>query len=184
MFSMSKRRHVHVPLDVKLVAKVGLSVAAAAGIGLLLVLALVSDGTGTSYRGIVGAYGLARQSLGPAMLVFGLTMVGFAGITTWLFSLYASFRIAGPLYRISRDLELQIEHGPIAPTPIRKTDRLQREWEEFDASVAALRAQHEELKQALSEVDKALRASKLTANAAALVPAVARLKRAEQHARL
>ena len=184
IFSMSKRRHVHVPLDVKLVAKIGLSVAVASCLGLLLVLIPVSDEKASGYGQIVGAFGLARENLGPAMLVFGLAMISFAGITTWLFSLYASFRIAGPLYRISRDLELQIEQGAIAPAPIRATDSLQREWKAFEASVAALRAHYEELGQALSEVEKALPTNTATVDTAALVPAIARLKKAEQRVRL
>ncbi len=184
---MSQCRHVHVPLDFKLVAKIGLSVAVASCLGLLLVLIPVSDEKASGYGQIIGAFGLARQSLGPAMLVFGLAMVSFAGITTWLFSLYASFRVAGPLYRISRDLELQIEQGAITPVPIRATDSLQREWRAFEASVAALRAQREDLKQALSEVEKALPTNTVitaTAETAPLVPAIARLKKAEQRVRL
>ena len=117
------------------------------------------------------------------MLVFGLAMASFVGILTWLFSLYASFRIAGPLFRISRNLEQQIKHESIMPVPIRATDSLQREWTAFDASIAALRAQDEELRQALSEVEAAL-TNDAQADPAALVLAIARLKRVEQHVHL
>ena len=181
---MSKRQHVHVPLDVSLVAKIGLSVAVASCLGLMLALVTVSDDKASSYRQIVGAFGLARDSLGSAMLVLGLALVGFAGLCAWLFSLYTSFRIAGPLYRISRDLELQIDHGPMAPTPIRATDRLQREWSAFEASVAALREQQQELRQALGEVENALGSNTRAVDAAVLMPALARLKKAEQRVRL
>ncbi len=181
---MRKRQHVHVPLDVKLIANIGLSVAGASGLGLLLVLVLVGDERASGYARMIGALDLARQSLGSAMLIFGLVMVGFAGITTWLLSLYASFRIAGPLYRISRDLERQIEQGSIVPVPIRATDSLQREWKEFEASVATLSAQHEELRQALSEVEKALAAETVTAGVASLAQSIVRLKEVEQRVRL
>ena len=181
---MRKPRYVHVPLEVRMVAKIGLSVAVAAGLGLLLVFLRLSDDTASGYGQIVGALGLARDSLGPAMLVFGLALVGFAGLSAWLFSLYASFRIAGPLYRISRDLELQLEHRLSAPMPIRATDRLQREWKAFEASVAALRAQHEELRQALGEVENALGTAAETVDPAVLALALARLKNAQQRVRL
>lgn len=184
---MRKRQQVHVPLDVKLVARIGLSVAAASSLGLLLVLVLVSDDKARGYGQIIGAFRLARENLDPAMLVVGLAMVGFAGITAWLFSLYASFRIAGPLYRISHDLILQIEHAAVPPVSIRAGDSLQREWTAFEASVAALRGQREELRQALSEVENALGTlgtNARTAGAAALGPALARLKKAEQRVRL
>lgn len=184
IFAMSKRQPVHVPLDVSLVAKLGLSVAVASCLGLMLVLVTVSDEKASSYRQIVGAFGLARDGLGSAMLVFGLALVGFAGVSAWLFSLYTSFRIAGPLYRMARDLELQIDHGPVAPTPIRATDRLQREWSAFETSVAALRQQHQALRQALADVQNALATNTETADAASLTPALARLKKAEQRVRL
>ena len=180
---MSKRQQVHVPLDVRLVAKIGLSVAVVCGLGLLLALVLLSDERASGYRQIIGALHRAEQNLGPMMLVFGLAMASFVGILTWLFSLYASFRIAGPLFRISRNLEQQIKHESIMPVPIRATDSLQREWTAFDASIAALRAQDEELRQALSEVEAAL-ANGAQADSAALVPAIARLKRVEQHVHL
>ena len=167
-----------------MVAKIGLSVAAAASLGLLAVLGLVSDDQAGSYRQIIGALDLARQSLGPALLVLGLALTGFAGISAWLFSLYASFRIAGPLYRMARDLETQIDHGPVAPLPIRATDRLQREWKVFEASIWALRAQHEELKQALGAVRSALGTDNETVDAATLASALARLKDTEQRVRL
>ncbi len=181
---MSKRQPVHLPLDLNLVARIGLSVAVASCLGLMLVLVTVSDERASSYRQIVGAFGLARDSLGSAMLVLGLTLVAFAGLSAWLFSLYTSFRIAGPLYRMARDLELLINHGPVAPTPIRATDGLQREWQAFETSVAALREQHEELRQALGEVRSALGTNTEAADAARLKPALVQLKKAEQRVRL
>lgn len=177
-------RHIQVPLDVKLVAKIGLSVAIASCLGLLLVLVAVGDESGGRYRQIIGAFGQARQSLGPTMLVFGLVVVGFSGICTWLFSLYTSFRIAGPLYRISRNLEMQIEQRLVAPMPLRASDELQNEWREFEASVAAIRTQHEELRQALGEVERATQGKTLSEGVASLDLAIARLKLAEQRVRL
>lgn len=183
IFAMSNH-HIHIPLDVKLVAKIGLSVAIASCLGLLLVLVAVDDETGGGYRQIIGAFGQAKQSLGPTMLVFGLVVAGFSGFCTWLFSLYTSFRIAGPLYRISRNLEMQIEQRLVAPTPLRASDELQTEWREFEASVAAIHKQHEELRQALAEVEKATREKTLSEGAASIDLSIARLKLAEQRVRL
>lgn len=184
IFTMRKRHHVHIPLEVRMVAKIGLSVALASCLGLLLVLLQLSDDTASGYGQIVGAFGLARDSLGPAMLAFGLALVGFAGLSAWLFALYASFRIAGPLYRISRELELQVDHPLKAPMPIRATDCLQREWKAFEASIAALRTQHEELRQALGEAENALGTPTETVDPALLALALARLKNAQQRVRL
>lgn len=181
---MTESRRAHVPLDVRLVAKIGSSVAVASCLGLLLVLVLVSDEKVSGYAPIIGAFALAKHDLEPAMLVFGLAIVGFAGIAAWLFSLYSSFRVAGPLYRISRDLQLQIEHVAVRPMPIRIGDQLQQEWRDFEASVAALHAQHEELRRALLDVERVLGTDAATTGAAAKSQAIARLKKVEQRVRL
>lgn len=133
----------------KLVARIALHVGAVACAGLLLTLFLITYEEGGRYEEVIVAYSLTARNLGFALLVFGLAIVASAGITTWLISLYSSFRIAGPLYRLSRNLEMEIERGPVAPVPIRKTDQLQREWREFDASVAALRGHYDDMRQAL-----------------------------------
>ncbi len=182
MNGLSDRQALPVPFDVRLVAKIALSVAVASCVGLLLVLFMVTDDRGTNYGHLIGATELTNQNLKPALLVFGLVMVVFAGITTWLFSLYTSFRIAGPLYRITRDLETAIERGPAAPDPIRKTDQLQRERMQFDASVAALREHYEELRQALDDGETALRAE--TPDSMSLAQAIARLRKTEERVRL
>jgi exonuclease VII small subunit len=167
-----------------MVANIGLSVALASALGLLLLLKLFSDGTASSYGQIVDVLGSTRHNLGPAIAVLGLVLVGFAGIVVWLFSLYASFRVAGPLYRMARDLEIQIEHGLATPVPIRATDQLQGEFKAFEACVVALQAQHEALKQASNELEDAIRIYTETQDLAALTAAFARLRQIEQRVRL
>lgn len=163
------------------VAGIALCVSVAACAGMLVVLLLVTDDRGGSYWQAIGAYSLTSQNLGWGLLVFGLAMVAFAGITTWLISLYSTFRIAGPLFRFSRNLEMAIERGPIAPAPIRRTDQLQREWKEFDASVAALRGHYDELRQAVKETRRLLQAGATQRESPG--QALARLTEAERRAR-
>lgn len=181
---MNKREHVHVPPNVGLVAKIGSSVAAASLLGLLLALFALSDDNANGYGQIIGAFGLAKENLAPVMTIFGLAIACFAGVSTWLFALYASFRIAGPVYRLSRNLERQIEQGPVAPMPIRATDCLQHEWKAFEASVLTLGAHHEALKLAFGELENASQENTRTGNAIALGLAMARLKEVEQHVHL
>lgn len=142
--------------DFKLIAKIALSVAGASFVGLLIVLLVISDGYSDGYGQIINSVGLLKEALIPSMLVFGLSIVAFAGITTWLFALYASFRIAGPLFRIASDIELQIERGAVKPSPIRATDKLQREWRGFDDSATALRRHKEDLTMAVNKVEQAI----------------------------
>lgn len=153
MFAMTSPSPAHVPLDVRLVATVSLSVAAASCLGLFFLLTAIGDEKGTSYATVIAFFGFAKNSLGTAMLVFGLAMVAFAGITTWLFSLYASFRIAGPMYRLSRDIELLIHQDTAKLIPVRASDSLQTEWKALDASVTQVRAHFQELRGALQAFD-------------------------------
>jgi hypothetical protein len=153
---MGKLFHSFVAPDFKLVAKIGLSVAGASFVGLLIVLLVISDGNADGYGQIIGSVGLVKEALAPAMLVFGLAIVSFAGITTWLFALYASFRVAGPLFRIASDIERQIESGTAKLIPIRTTDKLQSEWRGFEESVAILQGQKTDLLQAVNRVERVI----------------------------
>lgn len=145
--------------DFKLVAKIGLSVAGASLVGLVAVLLVISDGNASGYGQIIGSVGMVKEALAPAMLIFGLAIVSFAGIAAWLFALYASFRVAGPLFRIARDIELQIASGTVKPIPIRTTDKLQNEWRGFEESVSVLQGRKADLEQAVNRVEQVLKGS-------------------------
>ena len=163
----------------KWMAKIALGVAALAGIGLLLALFLITDGKGTEYGRIIFADNLTRQNLGPVLLVFGLAMVLIASMVTWLISLYSSFRIAGPLFRFSQNLKNAIEHPAAMPLAIRQTDMLQREWQEFEASLVRLGEHYRRLREALEQARQTLPADS-GPDLVALRQAVARLRERER----
>jgi hypothetical protein len=140
--------------DYQLVAKVGLSVGVSGLVGVLFVLWVIGDRAANGYGEIINAVGTVKHALAPAIWLFGLVMVSIAGLTTWLFALYASFRVAGPLFRIARDIEEQIQHSGAMPIPIRATDKLQTEWDSFEASVLGLRTHREDLGQALNALQQ------------------------------
>lgn len=163
---------------VRLVGKLGLSVGIAAAAVLLLTLTLITHSTGEDYGHIVRAHALTRQYLGPAMLVAGLALLAIIGIVTWAIALYSSFRIAGPLYRFSRNLELATAIGPIVPVTIRKDDILQKEAQEIEEALAAVRSHLAAIREAADDVEKALLAN----DAVAYEQALARLKELESRA--
>lgn len=105
---------------------------------MVLALTFITDKSGVSYDTIIRSYSLSRQHLGPTLLVEGLCLVAFAGVFTWLVSLYAGFYIAGPLYRFSRNLEDFIEQGPITPLPTRQKDKLKHEEQQILRSIVKL----------------------------------------------
>jgi hypothetical protein len=164
----------------KLVAKIALSIGVAAGAGLMVVLHLLKK-DGVVYGQVISEYSLAQQQLGPALLVLGLMGVAFAGVTTWLIALHSSFRIAGPLFRFARNLELEIKQGPTALVPIRGTDQLQNEWQEFNASVTVLGGHHAALRAAIRDVAQSLQDP---ADPAVIKQALDQLQKIERRASL
>lgn len=177
----SNKNKVELPIffHLKWLAKIALSVAALAGIGLFLALFLITDGKGARYGRIILTDNLTHQNLGPAILVFALAMVLIASVVTWLISLYSSFRIAGPLFRFSQNLKNAIEHPLAVPMAIRKTDMLQREWQEFEASLATLGEHYHCLRTALEQAKLTLSAD-AESGPSALHEAVTRLRETER----
>ena len=181
--STGRRDEPSIRFHLKLVGKIALAVGATACVGLILTLMSVSAKSGASYAQIIGSYNLTRQHLGPALLVAGLFLLAFTAVITWLISLYSSFRIAGPLFRFSRNLEMEIARGPTAPVPIRKTDSLQQEHEQLKRSIDGLQAHYGALREAALQAQAALGSDDKEAwSEAARV--IARLKELDSHVRL
>jgi hypothetical protein len=168
---------------VKWVAKIALTVGVIAWTVLLVLIFMVKDDKGTDYAQIIFSHSLTKQALGPAILVFGLVMVVIASISTWFIALYSSFRIAGPLFRFSQNLKCIIEDAFVVPMAIRQTDALQREWNEFDASQAKLRAHYASLREALDQCEQVLRAD-AQPDTNALRQALVRLQEVERRVQL
>jgi hypothetical protein len=129
----------------KTIGTVALVVGGLSFAALLLLLAFLSDNTGSSYLDIVKSGSITRKSLGPGMLLAGLFLVGATAAITWLISLYASFRIAGPLFRFSRNMELLIGSEDVTLTPIRKEDQLQGEARQLVQSFDLLQTHYREI---------------------------------------
>lgn len=163
----------------KWVAKVALIVGLAAGVGLLLAIYFVASDEGSDYAHVIANHSLTQHNLGLTMLVFGLALVLLAAVTTWFIALYSSFQIAGPLFRFSQNLKDVIDNAFSKPLAIRKTDLLQREWAQFDASQARLREHFADLDQALTACEQALQ-SGADPGSAELPQALARLQEVER----
>lgn len=108
------------------IAKVAISVSLLSALILLTALYfLLIDQSEKSYLEAIASLTRSQQQLAMAMFVAGAVILLLAGFITWLITLYFSHRIAGPIYRFSRNLELQIEKGPVVTIAIRKEDSLQ-----------------------------------------------------------
>jgi hypothetical protein len=138
------------------VAKIALSVGILAAIALLLELFLITDAKGTEYGRIILAHSLTRENLRPAITVFGLAMTIMASLIAWLVALYGSFRVAGPLFRFSRNMKNAMEHPSRKPVRLRQGDMLQREWQEFETSLSRFDQHCRHLGEALDDVKQTL----------------------------
>lgn len=147
-------------------AKAGLSrlqlvsrIAGGTGLLALLVLGVVvwwlNDAGGDSYFEMIRAHALTRRQLGPALLVAGLFLLALVALMTWLFTLYGSFRIAGPLYRFTCNLQ-QAEREP--PLGIRRNDSLHDTSAHLQQAWQALHRLRRELDAAAQAAEAALEA--------------------------
>jgi hypothetical protein len=135
------------------VAKIAFSVGLLAAIGLAIMLYELTDSTGTSYGELIKSHSITQHHLGPALLIGGCVLLGFTAVLTWLIALYSSFRTAGPLFRMSQNLQNSISHGPGKPVPIRDSDRLHLEAALLADSLSVLTSHYEDLR---AIVDRAL----------------------------
>ena len=164
------------------VAKVALWVGLVAAAGLASMLFLLTDTSGESYGALIKSHSVTQYRLGPALLIGGFFLLAFTAILTWLIALYSSFRIAGPLFRLSRNLEASISEGPVKPIPIRASDRLQPEAALLEAGLGALTAHYGELREDVELALKQIDSGAITLDEWRSI--CARLKRSLEHARL
>lgn len=161
------------------VAKIALSVGAMAAAGLGITLNILTDGSGTSYGELIQSHSIVHAYLGPALLIGGFFLLAATAFLTWLIALYSSFRIAGPLFRFSRNLENAIAHGPAKPIPIREGDRLHQDALLLERALLALEGHYcelgEEIELALARMEGgAIERARLQATTAQLAALVKR----------
>lgn len=144
------------------IAKIAFLVGAVAAAGLGAMLYVLTDTTGESYGALIKSHSIAQYQLGPALLIGGFFLVSFSALLTWLITLYSSFRIAGPLFRLSRNLESSIRLGPVKPIPIRDSDRLQQEAAMLKEGLAALSLHYAGLREDVDQAIKKLEADELS----------------------
>lgn len=126
-------------------ARMALSVGAIAAVGLAITLNILTDGSGATYGELIQSHNVVHNYLGPALLIGGFLLVACTAVVTWLIALYSSFRVVGPLYRFSRNLERAIARGPAKPIPIREGDCLHRDALLLEHSLEAMATHYREL---------------------------------------
>lgn len=127
--------------SLKLVGKISLwfSLVAFLGLTAVVILAGVPE---ADYLDTIRSLSSTRDKLPLVMLAGGLVLAVGTGVTTWLITLYSTFRVAGPLYRFSRNLEAGIRGGKVPRVRIRGNDQLQQECDLLEQSVDQLYAHY------------------------------------------
>jgi hypothetical protein len=99
---------------------------------------------------------VTRRQLPWVMAVGGLLLVVATALTTWMITLYSSFRLAGPLYRFSLDLQKGIDTGRVPAIKIRRSDFAQTEARLMEKAFTTLYEHHAALDAGIGEVGAAL----------------------------
>ncbi|MDH5444207.1 MAG: hypothetical protein OEY52_01550 [Gammaproteobacteria bacterium] len=137
-------------IDLKLVSRFALYTSIVAVVMLVLSVLFLTDKMGTSYAEIIYAHSFTQKHLKPVLLISGLCLLSFIAFITWLFTIYSTFRIAGPLYRFSRNLEQAAEGIP--PIGVRKDDALQDVSDQLKQSVGSLHNHYRAIDKQINEL--------------------------------
>ena len=137
-------------IDLKLVSRVALFTSLGSIILLVVSVLFLTDQRGSSYAEMVYAYSVTQRHLKPVLIISGLCLLAFVAFTTWLITLYSSFRIAGPLYRFSQNLK-QASKG-IKPVGIRREDALQDVSRLLQESVTTLQRHYQDIDQHVAQL--------------------------------
>jgi hypothetical protein len=118
----------------RLIGKISLWFSFLAVIGLLIVFFSVASPS-ESYQQNIRSLSLSQKNLPSVMLVTGLFLTLVTGVITWLITLYSSFRITGPLFRFSRNVEAWVNTGKRNTIPLRKEDSFQQESQLMEETI-------------------------------------------------
>ncbi|MBF0283238.1 MAG: hypothetical protein HQL51_02135 [Magnetococcales bacterium] len=127
------------------VGRIALLVGMVALIALVGMLLLVASGRGEDYAAVIGNVSLSRRQLGPAMVLTGLIIVALGGVITWSIALYSTLRVAGPLFRFTKDLDRMIADGPLPPAKNREDDDLHKARHELAQAAGALQEHYDQI---------------------------------------
>jgi len=141
-------------LHVKLISKVAIFTSLCASVVLLTLLFVISEEGQGNYLQIIQAHTITRQQLSSSMLVAVLLLLAIIGISVWLISLFSSFRIAGPLYRLTQNLQAALSFSN--QQDIRHDDALQDIAREVRDSAEHLKQHYQLLDELIKKIDSSL----------------------------
>ncbi len=130
------------------VAKLSLFIGFFCALGILL-LALYLDTPNSDYLRSISSLVTSSERLDLLMLLTACCLVGACAAVTWSISVYNSHHIAGPLFRFSKNLQLDEDGNPPQLIRIRDTDYLHSEHDMLCDSLNHFYAQYTLIEQQL-----------------------------------
>lgn len=160
-----------------LIAKLALASSLITTLGMVLLTLYLAPETGGDYIAQISGYMLSSERLVSSLIFVSLLLIAIVGVTIWAIALYSSFRIAGPIYRLCRNLEQTIQGSNQPHIPLRRADCLQGESMALTAAVEAINDFYRQLE---ADVDTALMV--VTAGETAeVLAALERIRKAGTH---
>ena len=92
----------------------------------------------------------------PAVLLSSIVVVTIIGMATIAITLFTSHRIAGPLYRVAKDLEEVVSGNLMKKFSLRKADELKALAEGLNNLTQTLKDDVGEIKNGINEIDAIL----------------------------
>jgi len=167
-------------LHLKLVAKMAIFTGLAAAIFLFFLVFFVSEDSGATYLEIIQDHSITRAHLRPVMTLAALVLLMLVGFSVGVIALYASFRVAGPLYRFAHNLQSATQ--VTAYRGIRHDDALHGVAGELRESAQALEHHYQLVSQRVTAALESLSTAEL--NSTQLADALDELKAVESSVRL
>jgi hypothetical protein len=136
------------------VANISLWVALIAVLSLLALIFAIEKPS-KSYVGSILNLAITLKNLHWMMALAACWLLAATAATTWFITLYSSFRVAGPLYRLSRNLEHASIKGYIELINIRGSDLLQHECRLLDEVNKVVQQHFEKIAVAATRLEEA-----------------------------
>jgi hypothetical protein len=123
-------------------------------IALAVVLLFLSDESGMDYAHLLQSHRMTQQHLLSGLIVGGLFLTLCIGLISWLLMLVGSHHVAGPLFRIRRNLEQASSLEK--PHPIRNRDCFQNVYAQLEQALGALHSHYSDVGGMLNQFEAAL----------------------------
>jgi hypothetical protein len=138
-------------LRFKIITRITMAATLAAVVLLVSAMLFFADEKGMDYFSLVQFRAVTHDNLPELLTIAGLFLVVCICAVSWVLALYGSFRVAGPLYRLARNLEL----APVSPKllGVRKGDCFQDVSQQLQQAVDRMHEHYALVGQQLNSIE-------------------------------